>query len=165
MLSRRYPFSGLVFPNFRPWIEKVVGLNVEDQATPVPMAKPHPPVRNEGFLESVKSCCKRLSVTDKDRLFHAHGHTCQEMYALRYGKLTRVPDVVIWPGSHEHVEKIVSLANQFNVVIIPFGGGTSVSGALICPSEETRMIVSLDMHEMNSIKWIDMENMLVRISH
>ena len=37
----------------------------------------------------------------------------------------------------------------------------SVSNALECPSDEKRMIVSLDMHRMNAIRWIDKENMLV----
>ena len=53
------------------------------------------------------------------------------------------------------------LANRHNVVLIPYGGGTSVSGALSCPSNEARMIISVDMHEMNAIKWLDEDNMLV----
>ena len=32
--------------------------------------------------------------------------------------------------------------------VIPFGGGTNVSGALECPVEEKRTIVSLDMTQM-----------------
>ena len=35
--------------------------------------------------------------------------------------------------------------------VIPFGGGTTVTEALECPEEEKRMIVSLDMKEMNRI--------------
>lgn len=104
-----------------------------------------------------------------------------QVYELRFGELARVPDVVVWPGSHAQVEAVVALANQYNVVIIPYGGGTSVSGALQvrnprglwrwgcgltlicaqCPKSEKRMIVSLDMHLMNAIKWIDRDNMLV----
>lgn len=34
-----------------------------------------------------------------------------------------------------------------------------MSGALECPENETRMIVSLDMHEMNKIKWVNRQNM------
>lgn len=54
-------------------------------------------------------------------------------------------------------------ANAHNVVLIPFGGGTSVSGAVQCPEGEPRMIVSLDTSKMNRILWIDMENMMARI--
>ena len=71
---------------------------------------------------------------------------------MRFGSFARVPDLVVWPGSHEHVEGLVRLANEHDVVVIPFGGGTSVSGALECPAGERRMIVSLDMREMNAIK-------------
>lgn len=53
-----------------------------------------------------------------------------QVYQLRFGELPRVPDAVVWPGSHAEVEAVVALANQHNVVIIPYGGGTSVSGAL-----------------------------------
>lgn len=38
-------------------------------------------------------------------------------------------------------------------------GGTNVSGALECPPEERRPIISLDMTEMDRILWIDEENL------
>lgn len=43
---------------------------------------------------------------------------------------------------------IVELANQHSVVLIPFGGGTSVSGAVSCPTNEKRCIVSVDTSQM-----------------
>jgi len=51
-------------------------------------------------------------------------------------------------GSHSNVEKIIALAVKHDVCVIPFGGGTNVSGALECPEEERRTIVSLDMTQM-----------------
>lgn len=80
---------------------------------------------------------------------------------MRFGHLERVPDAVVWPSSQVQVECIVRAAARHNVCLIPFGGGTSVSGALECPADEVRMIVSVDMHEMNAIKWIDTTNMTV----
>ncbi len=76
------------------------------------------------------------------------------------GRFKRLPDVVIYPGGHEHVEKLVKLAHKHgeNVMIIPYGGGTTVSQAIMCPEEEERMIISLDMQEMCNIKWIDYES-------
>merc|ERR1711871_1151034 len=75
-------------------------------------------------------------------------------------KMGRMPDCVLYPGSHEDVEEIVQAAVRFDVVLIPYGGGTSVSGGLECPHDEARMIVSLDMQRMNRILWVDRENML-----
>ena len=51
-------------------------------------------------------------------------------------------------GSHSDVEKIILLAVKHNVCVIPFGGGTNVSGALECPVDEKRTIASLDMTQM-----------------
>lgn len=53
--------------------------------------------------------------------------------------------------NHGDVIKIVELVNQHNIVLIPFGGGTSVSGAVSCPSNEKRCIVSLDTSQMVNI--------------
>ena len=157
----RYPFSGMVFPHFRPWIEKVLGINIEDRLSLSPAKAQDAPQRNEPFIADLQACSLAVSFTDADRLFHAHGHTCQEIYALRFGKLHRIPDAVVWPSGHAEVEVLVRLAGKHNVVLIPFGGGTSVSGALECPADERRMIVSVDMHRMNKILWVDKENLLV----
>jgi alkyldihydroxyacetonephosphate synthase len=51
-------------------------------------------------------------------------------------------------GNNEEVEVLVKLANDYNVAIIPYGGGTSVTWALMCPKNEKRMIVSLDTSKL-----------------
>ena len=104
-----------------------MGINIEDEVVRPPQRRPAPPMENRSFLSEARACCKRLSTSDEDRVFHGHGHTCQEVYAVRFAELARVPDVVVWPGSHVHVEALVALAHKHNVVVIPFGGGTSVS--------------------------------------
>lgn len=49
---------------------------------------------------------------------------------------------------HDDIVKLVQLAQKHDVVIIPFGGGTSVSGAVSCPAEESRTIMALDTSQM-----------------
>ena len=95
------------------------------------------------------------------RLHHGHGHTVSEMFSLRHGRLGRQPDVVVFPTSHEDVEALVTLANEYaqHVALIPFGGGTSVSGALECPENEHRSIVVVSMRKLNRIVWVDRESM------
>lgn len=48
-------------------------------------------------------------------------------------------------------------------MIIPYGGGTNVTKALMLDPKEKRMIVSLDMTRMNQILNIDHENMTVTV--
>ena len=42
----------------------------------------------------------------------------------------------------------MQLAQKHDVAILPFGGGTSVSGAVSCPAEESRSILALDTSQM-----------------
>mmetsp|Transcript_16129 Transcript_16129/g.40792 ORF Transcript_16129/g.40792 Transcript_16129/m.40792 type:complete len:498 (-) Transcript_16129:3473-4966(-) len=164
LTGKRYPFSGLRFPHFRPWMEKKVGLSVEDTSF-VKAEKPTPksPVLNKSFLEAIKGKYDCCTMDDDERMFHGHGHTCQELFKLRYENLERVPDAVVYPRSHHDVEAIVKAANEHNICIIPFGGGTSVSDALECPVDEQRMIISLDMQRMNKILWVNKDRMTARI--
>jgi len=95
------------------------------------------------------------------RLHHGHGHTVSEMFRLRHGRIGRQPDVVVFPTSHEDVVALVTIANKFaeHVALIPFGGGTSVSGALECPENERRSIIVVSMRKLNRIVWVDRESM------
>ena len=54
---------------------------------------------------------------------------------------------------------MVELANNLDFVLIPFGGGTNVSQALMLDPDESRMIVSVDMSKMNQVLWVDLKNM------
>ena len=96
-------------------------------------------------------------------MFRAHGHTLHEIFTLRSSQFLRIPDLVVWPKSHDDVVTLVNLSCQNDVVVIPFGGGTSVSGALQCPDNEKRMILSVDTSQMNKILWIDYQNLTARI--
>jgi alkyldihydroxyacetonephosphate synthase len=67
--------------------------------------------------------------------------------------------MVIYPENTEQVERLVKLANKHNVVLIPCGGNTNVSHALLLNPSEKRMIVAADMTRMRRIKWVDKKNM------
>jgi alkyldihydroxyacetonephosphate synthase len=66
--------------------------------------------------------------------------------ALQIGVSPIIIDIFL--ACHDDVVKIVNLANAFDVLIIPFGGGTNVTCALSCNVGEQRMIVSLDVSQM-----------------
>lgn len=118
-----------------------------------------PPALNEEFVKSVKQTSIAFSVDDADRLCRAHGHTVHEAFILWSRDFERFPDIVLWPKSTAEVATIVRMAVKHNVVIIPFGGGTSVTGGLQCPTHESRMIVSLDTSLMNSCLKLDQSNL------
>lgn len=115
------------------------------------------------FLDYIAGRYGRIENNKAHRLRHGHGQTAQEVYLLRYGTYQRLPDVVIWPINHDQVQFILEAARKFDVCVIPYGGGTSVSEAIVCPKEETRMIVSLDTKMMNKILWVDRESLMACI--
>ena len=125
-----------------------------------------PPILNASFTKAINTLIPNIEAytNHECRFRHALGCTMEEVWAMRYAdKIERAPDLVIYPKSHTEVEMIVKTAVETNCVIIPYGGGTSVSGALQCPTNETRLIISLDMSRMCRIKWVDRENMLACI--
>ncbi|KAM9486490.1 alkyldihydroxyacetonephosphate synthase, peroxisomal [Clarias gariepinus] len=164
--GRRYRLSGLIIPSLRDWMESTFGANLQHKSpatATLNMSAVPPPNLNELFVEEVKAAGVALSSDPEDRVFRSHGHCLHEIYALREGRIGRIPDLVVWPSCHDDVVKIVELACKHNVCLIPYGGGTSVSSALECPPEEMRSIVSLDTSQMNRILWIDEKNLTAHI--
>jgi alkyldihydroxyacetonephosphate synthase len=166
--GNKYLLSGKNLPNFRGYFQYEAHVDFNDPSPPqlfVDIAKklPQEPILCHEFLEELKqigSPYKEISFDLENRLYHSHGHTAQEIYKLRFGTFKRIVDVVIYPSSHSDVVAIVKLAQKYPVSIIPFGGGTSVTHALLCPEQEKRMIISLDVYFMKNIKWVDLENNL-----
>jgi alkyldihydroxyacetonephosphate synthase len=112
-------------------------------------------------FEADAAAVLRADQIDRDpcaRLRHGHGHTQEEMWAIKYGRVARVPDLIVRPESAAQVREIVALAARHRVCLIPYGGGTNVTEALRCPPGERRAIASVDMRRMNLVLWIDPEN-------
>ncbi|KAA8588120.1 hypothetical protein FQN60_001314 [Etheostoma spectabile] len=164
--GKRYRLSGMIIPALQNWFEGTFGASVQHKSPAMPIltsSAVQPPTLNEAFVDELKSTGIPFSHDAEDRVFRGHGHCLHEVFALREGKVGRVPDMVVWPNCHNDVVKIVELACKHNVCLIPYGGGTSVSSGLECPPEETRCIVSLDTSQMNRILWIDEKNLTAHV--
>lgn len=82
---------------------------------------------NQEFRENLKSLKIEHSIDFEDRYYRGHGQSSTDIYKTMFGKFEKIPDVVVWPKSHEEIVEIVKLANEQNVGIIPFGGGSNVT--------------------------------------
>lgn len=160
----RYPLGNTRLTNFTRWVKEVFDVDVSDTTSPArPFPKPDelPPSRiSPDHLRLLQDLRVPYSLEGIDRLFRAHGHTLHDIYALRTHLIERIPDVVVWPNCHDDVVKVVRFASENGLVVIAFGGGTAVSGAVECPKREQRTIVSLDTSQMNRILWVDRENLV-----
>lgn len=141
----RYSFSGSILKELYKFAQIELDFKLDEPPIiPQPSMVVDPPYINEEFIDFINGMYSRLSFDDDERTLHSHGHTLREVSALKYGKFPRFVDCVVFPGKHEDVEAIVKAAVKFNVVLIPYGGGTNVTQALVPPTEEKRMIVSVD---------------------
>ena len=162
MEGDRYELSGQELPDLLPWAQETFHPDFSPDNLNPPSYPPDVPAprRHDGFLDELRKSFDegQLSEDAELRLRHGHGHTQEEMYAIKYGRLERVPDLVVFPTGEEQVERLVEAALRHGVVLIPYGGGTNVTDALRCRETEARTIVSVDTGRMNRIRWIDPVN-------
>jgi alkyldihydroxyacetonephosphate synthase len=163
----RYAISGKRIPSLLPWAAGMLGVPIEpfDRNAPrYPTAVP-PRVESPGLEAALVAClgASRVSTDERIRLRHGHGHTQEDMWAIKYGRLLRVPDLVVWPESPSEVRAVLELARGHGACVVPFGGGTNVTDALRCREDERRTIVSMDLRRMDRVLWIDPVNQTAEI--
>lgn len=67
-----------------------------------------PPKINHDFMNAIEKekCYSRRSFEKWERIVHSHGDTLLEIFTVRHGTFKRFADLVLYPGSHEHVEVV-----------------------------------------------------------
>jgi alkyldihydroxyacetonephosphate synthase len=155
-------------PGFRPFVIEAIDLDVNTEPTAAmsldPMSVPRPMISDELIAELTDAVGQDNVVRDHaDRIVHTYGKSVRDLLRLRSGDIPRVPDVVVYPGSEAEVQLVVDRAVAANAVLIPFGGGSSISGSLHAPADETRPVISVDLGRMNRVLSVDEESGLARI--
>ncbi len=105
----------------------------------------------------------RVSTDALDRVVHARGKSLSDLVRARSGDIGRLPDVVVRPRDEEAALAVVREAVDADAVVIPFGGGTSISGSLEAEASETRTVISVDLGAMDRVLAIDGESRLARV--
>jgi alkyldihydroxyacetonephosphate synthase len=95
-----------------------------------------------------------ISLDPKMRLDHAHGQSLPDWIGLRGGTLQRFPDGVALPTGSEEIQELLNYAFSKNIVVIPYGGGTSVVGHLEVP-QTSRPVLSLSLERFNRLVDLD----------
>jgi alkyldihydroxyacetonephosphate synthase len=163
MTGSRYLLSGTSMPHLIPFVEQMLGLPFDPGAriAETPPDVPAPRL-NTTLLVALEQLlpADRRSTDPRVRLAHSHGQlSVREIDRAIYGGgLPRVVDVVVEPASEEDVQAIVAAAIAHDACLVPYGGGTNVSGALMCPEDEARTVVSMDMRRMRRVLSIDRAN-------
>jgi alkyldihydroxyacetonephosphate synthase len=155
-------------PALAPFILKAIGVEVRRKvAAPLRFDQlqiPDPELPDD-LWEALEQAVSRkfVSLDPLDRVVHARGKSLRDLVWQRAGELPRIPDAVVRPGSEDEVAAILQAAMRFDAVVIPFGGGSSISGSLEAPSTETRPVISVDLERLNQVLEIDASSRLARV--
>lgn len=107
---------------------------------------------------------ERVKTDDYERAFHARGKSYLDLLLLRAGKVDTAPDAIVYPTSTEEVAALVAFCNEEQIVLVPFGGGSSVVGGVTAVSrDEQTGVVTLDMTLMDQVLEIDEEALTARV--
>lgn len=100
-----------------------------------------------------------VSVDNEVRLRHARGQSFPDWIAMHGGDFEVFPDGVAFPESTADVETLLKMASEHDLIVIPFGGGTSVAGH-INPQKGSRPVVTIAMSKMDQLIDLDSESQI-----
>jgi alkyldihydroxyacetonephosphate synthase len=102
--------------------------------------------------------------TDRSaRLRRAGGKSTTDLLRRRAGDAAEAPDAVITPGTHDEVAAVLAAASQHRVAVIPFGGGTSVTGGVEPLRGGFAAAVALDLRRLDRLTGLDPESLTVTL--
>jgi len=154
-------------PELGPFLERVLGIDptqVTSRARPFDELRIPDPVLTPGVKAALEPLgAGRCSTDPLDRLLHARGKSLRDLVRNRRGELGRLPDIVVRPGDEDQVAAVLRAAIDADAVVIPFGGGTSISGSLEAPASETRTVISVDLWRLDRVLCVDDASRLARV--
>src|SRR6202451_33229 len=120
-------------------------------------------IRHDAFLTDVQLAMRADQICDsrRERVIHAYGKGFRDLFRLRRGSAEGAPDLVIYPENENDVLATLRAAARHDVMVIPFGGGSNISGCLE-RMETRRMAVSLDMRRMRRVLAVDAKSFTAR---
>jgi alkyldihydroxyacetonephosphate synthase len=155
-------------PSLAPFLERHLGLDVT-RVTSRPVASETLRVPDPSLSADLRAALEgavgdgHVSVEPMDRVVHARGKSLRDLVRHRRGELGRLPDVVVRPGTEDEVAAVLRAALEHDAVLIPFGGGTSISGSLEAPAEESRPIISLETGRLSRVLGVDAVSRLATV--
>src|SRR6478736_5575420 len=119
------------------------------------------PTEARGLVEMVFGADDRPAVpsADETRRLRTRGKSTPDLLRARAGDLTDAPDAVVRPSSHDEVAAVLALAAEHHLAVVPFGGGTSVTGGLVARREGFAGVLSVDLVRMKRLVAVDHTSM------
>ena len=156
-------------PGFRPFAKEKIGLDLASMPDPVipelseyevPASKLGA-VQREAFVGAVGS--DNVLDDDEMRVVHSFGRSLPDLFRARHGDFARIADAVVYPGSEEEIAAVLAVALEADLVLIPYGGGSCISGSVTPDVAEQRPVVTMNLGRMREVLEIDDTSGLARV--
>ena len=92
---------------------------------------------------------------DRDRLLRAGGKSTPDMLRRKDRGVQDAPDAVLLPGDDDAVEAILRYCSENGIAVVPFGGGTNVTGGLDPVRGQFGAVISLDLRRFDQLYSLD----------
>ena len=100
-----------------------------------------------------------ICLNAEDRVRHARGQSLPDWLAMRSGDFSVFPDGVAYPESAAQIRELLAWASQQDLIVIPYGGGTSVAGH-INPQAGSKPVLTLSLERMGKLIEIDHDSLI-----
>jgi alkyldihydroxyacetonephosphate synthase len=129
-------------------------------ASPDPVTLPSPVLPDAALADFRAALGDEHVATDPaTRRLRTRGKSTPDLLRARAGELADAPDAVLRPADAAQVQAVLDVAVHHRVAVVPFGGGTSVSGGLVARREGFAGVVSLDLIRMKRLLDVDRTSM------
>lgn len=120
-------------------------------------AVPPPSALGADLLDGLRAIvgAEHVLVDDATRTLRTRGKSTPDLLRARAGDLSDAPDAVVRPDGHAEVEAVLAWAHENRVAVVPFGGGTCVTGGLAARRDGFAGLVSLDLVRMKRLLAVD----------
>ena len=144
-------FSGEAFPpspQMLAWLEERLGKGEPFPALD-PSSLPEAPAPR-----TLPDFGLEVSTDPRDRLAHSRGRGFTDLLRLRSGTVPALPDGVARPVDDDALARLLERAAEHDVRVIPWGGGTSVTGGVnVIP--DPRPAVTVDLERLAGLLELD----------
>ena len=144
--------------NARGLVELAFGLREQPAGEPGPVPAS---ALGETPLAALRAAVgdEHVLLDDEARRLRTRGKSTPDLLRARAGDLADAPDAVVRPGTHDEVAAVLAAAVEHHVAVVPFGGGTCVTGGLAARRDGYAGLVSLDLCRMKRLVAVDTVSM------
>ncbi|MHB8895416.1 MAG: FAD-binding oxidoreductase [Candidatus Geothermincolia bacterium] len=105
---------------------------------------------------------ENVDISKRGRVYHALGKSYRDLLRARVGDVPNPPDAVVCPVNEEQIAEVLKVAEENNIAVTPFCGGSSVVGGIEPFDNGFSASISLDLRNMDKLIRVSPESRTAR---